>query len=71
MSVILVGIFVAVALIILGQKFPQLQPYRWMIFLPVVLAAVLFSMVKIVPPGHVGVLILFGKIHGNPRIPKW
>jgi prohibitin 1 len=65
MSVILLGIFVAVALVILGQKFPQLQPYRWMIFLPVILAAILFSMVKIVPPGHVGILILFGKIHGS------
>jgi prohibitin 1 len=65
MSVILIGIFVAVALIILGQKFPQLQPYRWVIFLPAILAVILFSMVKIVPPGHVGVLILFGKIHGS------
>jgi prohibitin 1 len=65
MSVILTGIFVAVALIILGQKFPQLQPYRWVIFLPAILAVILFSMVKIVPPGHVGVLILFGKIHGS------
>jgi prohibitin 1 len=65
MSVILIGIFVAVALIILGQKFPQLHPYRWVIFLPAILAVILFSMVKIVPPGHVGVLILFGKIHGS------
>jgi regulator of protease activity HflC (stomatin/prohibitin superfamily) len=65
MSVILIGIFVAVALIILGQKFPQLQPYRWVIFLPAILAVILFSMVKIVPPGRVGVLILFGKIHGS------
>jgi prohibitin 1 len=30
-----------------------------------VAAALLFSMVKIVPPGHVGILILFGKIHGS------
>jgi prohibitin 1 len=65
MEVILVGIFVAVALIVLGQKFPWLRPYRWMIFIPVILAAILFSMVKIVPPGHVGVLILFGKIQGS------
>ena len=65
MSLILVGIFVAVALIILGQKFPNLQPYRWLIVLPIVLAAILFSMVKIVPPGHVGILILFGKIEGS------
>ena len=65
MSLILIGIFVAVALIILGQKFPNLQPYRWLIVLPIILAAILFSMVKIVPPGHVGILILFGKIEGS------
>ena len=62
MTLILLGIFVALALIILGQKFPQLQPYRWFLIIPVILAAILISMVKIVPPGHVGVLILFGEI---------
>lgn len=62
MSLILLGIFVALALVLLGQKFPQLQPYRWFLIIPVILAVFLFSMVKIVPPGHVGVLILFGKI---------
>ncbi len=65
MTLILLGIFVALALIILGQKFPHLQAYRWLIVGPVIVAAVLFSMVKIVPPGHVGVLVLFGKIHGS------
>jgi len=65
MSVILIGIFVAIALIILGQKFPHLQPYRWILIIPVLLAAIIISMVKIVPPGHVGVLVLFGKVHGS------
>jgi len=65
MSFILIGIFVALALIILGQKFPQIQPYRWLLVIPVILVAIVFSMVKIVPPGHVGVLILFGKVHGS------
>ena len=65
MSFIIVGIFVALALVILGQKFPQIQPYRWLLIVPVVLAAIAFSMVKIVPPGHVGILILFGKVHGS------
>ncbi|MGQ9688774.1 MAG: prohibitin family protein [Desulfobaccales bacterium] len=65
MTLILLGIFVAVAFIILGQKFPHLQAYRWLISVPLILAAILFSMVKIVPPGHVGVLVLFGKIHGS------
>ena len=65
MSFIIIGIFVALALVILGQKFPQIQPYRWLLIVPVVLAAIAFSMVKIVPPGHVGILILFGKVHGS------
>jgi regulator of protease activity HflC (stomatin/prohibitin superfamily) len=65
MSIILIGIFVAIALIVLGQKFPYLQPYRWVLIIPVLVAAVIISMVKIVPPGHVGVLILFGKVHGS------
>ncbi len=65
MTLILVGIFVALTLFILGQKFPHLQVYRWLIVIPVILAAVVFSMVKIVPPGHVGILILFGKIDGS------
>jgi regulator of protease activity HflC (stomatin/prohibitin superfamily) len=65
MEFILIGIIVAVALIILGQKFPQIQPYRWLLVIPVILAAIIFSMVKIVPPGHVGVLILFGKVHSS------
>jgi len=65
MTFILIGIFVALGLIILGQKFPHLQVYRWLIVVPVILAAILFSMVKIVPPGHVGILVLFGKIQGS------
>jgi len=65
MTLILLGIFVAIAFIVLGQKFPQLQPYRWFLIVPVILAVILVSMVKIVPPGHVGVLILFGKVHGS------
>jgi prohibitin 1 len=65
MTFILIGIFVALGLIILGQKFPHLQVYRWIIVVPVILAAILFSMVKIVPPGYVGILVLFGKIQGS------
>jgi regulator of protease activity HflC (stomatin/prohibitin superfamily) len=65
MSAIILGIFVVFALIALGQKFPQLQPYRWLMVIPIILAVLLFSMVKIVPPGHVGILILFGKVQGS------
>jgi regulator of protease activity HflC (stomatin/prohibitin superfamily) len=62
MVFILLGIFLALALIVLGQKFPQIQPYRWFLAIPVILAALLLSTVKIVPPGHVGIPILFGKV---------
>ncbi len=65
MSAIILGIFVVFALIALGQKFPQLQPYRWLVAIPIILAVLLFSMVKIVPPGHVGILILFGKVQDS------
>jgi prohibitin 1 len=65
MSAIIFGIFVVMILVVLGQKFPNLQPYRWLVAIPVLAVFLLFSMVKIVPPGHVGILILFGKIHGS------
>lgn len=65
MTLILLGIFVAAAFLALGKKFPQLQPYRWLLIVPVILVLVLMSMVKIVPPGHVGILILFGKVHDS------
>lgn len=64
MTFILLGIFLVIALLILGQKFPQLSQYRWWLAIPLALALVIMSMVKIIPPGHVGVLVLLGKVHG-------
>lgn len=65
MTLILLGIFLAIALVVLGQKFPQLQHYlRWWLAIPVILLFLAFSAVKIVPPGNVGVLVLFGKVYG-------
>lgn len=64
MTLIILGIFLFVALAVLGQKFPQLAQYRWWLAAPVILVVLAVSMVKIVPPGNVGVLILFGKVHG-------
>lgn len=65
MTLILLGIFLAIALVVLGQKFPQLQQYlRWWLAIPVILLFLAFSAVKIVPPGNVGVLVLFGKVYG-------
>lgn len=64
MTYIILGIFLFVALAVLGQKFPQMAQYRWWLVPPMALAVLALSMVKIVPPGNVGVLILFGKVHG-------
>jgi prohibitin 1 len=65
MTLVLLGIFVALALIALGKKFPWLEPYRWLLIVPVLVIALLLSMIKIVPPGHVGILVLFGKVHDS------
>ncbi|MBM4285025.1 MAG: prohibitin family protein [Deltaproteobacteria bacterium] len=65
MTAILLGIFIAVAILVFGRNLPWLQNFRWFLAIPVLLVFFLFSMVKIVSPGYVGVLILFGKIHGT------
>lgn len=66
MTLVLLGIFIVIAFIVLGQKFPHLQQYlRWWLAIPIILVFLAFSAVKIVPPGNVGVLILFGKVYGE------
>jgi regulator of protease activity HflC (stomatin/prohibitin superfamily) len=62
MTFILLGIFIIIVIVVLGQKFPQLQSFRWWLAIPVILLFLAFSAVKIVPPGHVGIVILFGKV---------
>ncbi len=62
MTFILLGIFIIIAIVVLGQKFPQLQNLRWWLAIPVILLFLAFSAVKIVPAGHVGIVILFGKV---------
>ncbi len=63
MTLILLGIFIVVGILALAQKYPQIQNYRWLLAAALLLVFVLAAMVKIVPPGRVGVLILFGKVH--------
>lgn len=63
MTFILLGIFLFIVLAILGQKFPQVGNYRWWLAIPLALVLVIMAMVKIIPPGHVGVLVLLGKVH--------
>jgi regulator of protease activity HflC (stomatin/prohibitin superfamily) len=62
MTFILLGIFIIIAIVVLGQKFPQLQNLRWWLAIPVILLFLAFSAVKIVPPGNVGIIVLFGKV---------
>jgi regulator of protease activity HflC (stomatin/prohibitin superfamily) len=66
MSVILLGVLIALALVVFGRNLPQIQHrVRWLLAAGVLLVFATLSMVKIVPPGHVGVLILLGKVYGT------
>jgi prohibitin 1 len=65
MTVILLGVLIVVALLILRQNFPKYFPkMRWLLLIPLALVLLVgVSMVRVVPPGQVGVLILFGKVY--------
>jgi prohibitin 1 len=68
MSLVLLGILIALALIVLGRNLPQFEKYpqiRWVLAVLVVAATVTMSTAKVVPPGNVGVLVLFGKVYGT------
>lgn len=68
MSLVLLGVLVALALLILGRNIPQIQLHPQLRFILaglVMVVALVLSTVKVVPPGHVGVLVLFGKVYGS------
>jgi len=68
MSLFLLGVLIALAFLVFGQNLPQFQVrprVRYLLAGAVVIITLLLSMVKVVPPGHVGVLVLFGKVYGN------
>jgi regulator of protease activity HflC (stomatin/prohibitin superfamily) len=68
MNLVLLGVLIALALLVLGPNVPQLQflaRLRWPLAALVLGLTVVFSMVRIIPPGQVGVLILFGKVYGT------
>jgi regulator of protease activity HflC (stomatin/prohibitin superfamily) len=68
MSLVLLGILIALALIVLGRNVPQLQQYpqiRYFLAIIVLAATVAISTAKVVPPGNVGVLVLLGKVYGT------
>lgn len=68
MSLVLLGILIAMALVMLGRNVPQLQKFpqvRWFLAIVVIVATVAISTAKIVPPGNVGVLVLLGRVYGT------
>lgn len=68
MSLILLGVLIALAILVLGPNISQIQirpQIRYLLAGGVILATLIFSMVRIVPPGHVGVLVLLGKVYGS------
>src|SRR4030042_4372132 len=65
MNLFLVGVFIALALVVLGKNLPQLANIRWRLAALVLAVFLVPSAVRMVPAGHVGVLVLFGKVHGT------
>jgi prohibitin 1 len=68
MNLVLLGVLIALALLVLSPNLPQFQflaRIRWVLAGAVLAITVILSMVRLVPPGHVGVLILFGKVYGT------
>jgi prohibitin 1 len=68
MTLVLLGILIALALVVLGRNVPQLQRFpqiRWFLAVIVIAATVAISTAKVVPPGNVGVLVLLGKVYGT------
>src|SRR4030042_395589 len=65
MNLFLLGVFIALALVVLGKNLPQLANIRWRLAALVLAVFLVPSAVRMVPAGHVGVLVLFGKVHGT------
>ena len=65
MNLFLLGVFIALALVVLGKNVPQIAKMRWLLAAIVLALFLIPSMVRMVPAGNVGVLILFGKVQGT------
>ena len=69
MTLLLLGVLIALALLVFGRYLPQLQALppqlRYLLAVVVIVVTLVPSMVKMVPPGHVGVLVLYGKVYGT------
>ena len=68
MSLVLLGLLIALGLIVLGHNVPQFQKFpqiRYVLAILVLAVTVAVSTAKVVPPGNVGVLVLLGKVYGT------
>jgi regulator of protease activity HflC (stomatin/prohibitin superfamily) len=65
MNLFLLGVFIALALVVLGKSVPRIAGIRWPLAVVVLVIFLIPSTVRMVPPGHVGVLVLFGKVYGT------
>lgn len=68
MSLVLLGVLIALAIVVFGPNLTKIQirpQVRWLVAAGVIFATLMLSMVRVVPPGHVGVLVLFGKVTGS------
>jgi prohibitin 1 len=68
MSLVLLGVLIALGLVVLGKSVPQFQKFpqiRYVLAVLVLVVTVAVSTAKVVPPGNVGVLILLGRVYGT------
>ena len=66
MSLVLLGVLIALALLVFGPNLPQIpQKLRYFLAVMVFAATLIFNMVRVVPPGYVGVLVFMGKVYGT------
>src|SRR4030042_5276960 len=66
MGWIIMGGFIALVIVVVGGKIPQTQQYwRWPLAAGVFAVFLALSAFRMVPAGHVGVKVLFGKVLGS------
>jgi regulator of protease activity HflC (stomatin/prohibitin superfamily) len=66
MGWIIMGVFIALVIVVVGGKIPQTQQYRrWPLAAGVFAVFLALSTFRMVPAGHVGVKVLFGQVLGS------
>ncbi len=66
MSLFLLGVLIALALVVFGRNLPQIPPQlRWILAAAVVVVFLLLATLRVVPAGHMAVQVMFGKVLGG------